>query len=63
MVANMKQYPGFAFPYNMLGVPIAAGLHRAFTGWLLSPMIAVLAMSLSSTSVVGNALPRRGPRA
>src|SRR3546814_4823929 len=55
-VANMKQNLGFAFAYNSLGVPIAAGVLYPFTGLLLSPMIAALAMSLSSVSVVGNAL-------
>src|SRR5690606_41543452 len=54
-VANMKQNLGFAFAYNALGVPIAAGVLYPFTGLLLSPMIAALAMSLSSVSVVGNA--------
>ncbi len=55
-IANMKQNLGFAFIYNALGVPLAAGLLFPFTGWLLSPMIAALAMSLSSVSVVTNAL-------
>ncbi|SFK92600.1 heavy metal translocating P-type ATPase [Lysobacter sp. cf310] len=55
-VANMKQNLAFAFLYNALGVPIAAGLLYPFTGSLLSPMIAALAMSLSSVSVVTNAL-------
>lgn len=61
-VANMKQNLGFAFIYNALGVPIAAGVLYPFTGILLSPMFAALAMSLSSASVVFNALRLRGSR-
>ena len=55
-VSNMHQNLGFAFFYNALGVPIAAGALYPVFGLLLSPMIAALAMSLSSVSVVGNAL-------
>jgi Cu+-exporting ATPase len=59
-VANMKQNLAFAFVYNALGVPLAAGALYTFTGWLLSPMFAALAMSLSSASVITNALRLRG---
>jgi Cu+-exporting ATPase len=55
-IANMKQNLAFAFVYNALGIPIAAGVLYPFTGLLLSPMIAALAMSLSSASVIMNAL-------
>ena len=55
-VRNMKQNLGFAFLYNALGVPVAAGLLYPLFGWFMSPMLAALAMSLSSVSVVANAL-------
>ena len=55
----MKQNLAFAFLYNALGVPLAAGLLYPTFGLLLSPMIAALAMSLSSVSVVANALRLR----
>ncbi len=58
-VRNMKQNLGFAFIYNALGVPLAAGVLYPMTGLLLSPMIAALAMSLSSASVITNALRLR----
>jgi Cu+-exporting ATPase len=56
---NIKQNLFFAFAYNALGVPIAAGLLYPVTGILLSPMIAAAAMSLSSVSVISNALRLR----
>ncbi len=61
-VANMRQNLGFAFLYNALGVPVAAGVLYPVFGVLLSPMLAALAMSLSSVSVVANALRLRSPR-
>jgi P-type Cu+ transporter len=62
-VRNMRQNLTFAFMYNATGVPIAAGVLFPWTGLLLSPLIAALAMSLSSVSVVGNALRLRAARA
>ncbi|HBG52447.1 MAG TPA: hypothetical protein DDW89_11640, partial [Gammaproteobacteria bacterium] len=53
---NIRQNLFFAFVYNSLGVPIAAGLLYPFFGLLLSPMLAAAAMSLSSVSVITNAL-------
>lgn len=59
-IRNIRQNLVFAFGYNALGVPIAAGVLYPFFGLLLSPMIAAAAMSLSSVSVIGNALRVRG---
>ncbi|MDB5855322.1 MAG: actP [Herminiimonas sp.] len=59
-VRNMRQNLAFAFVYNAFGIPLAAGVLYPFTGQLLSPMIAALAMSLSSVSVITNALRLRG---
>lgn len=61
-MSNIRQNLLFAFGYNALGVPIAAGLLYPTFGLLLSPMIASLAMSLSSVSVVGNALRLRNSK-
>jgi Cu+-exporting ATPase len=58
-MTNIRQNLFFAFIYNVLGVPIAAGVFYPFFGLLLSPMIAAAAMSLSSISVIGNALRLR----
>ena len=58
-LANIKQNLGFAFLYNVLGVPVAAGVLYPLTGTLLSPMLAAAAMSLSSVSVIANALRLR----
>ncbi len=62
VMRNIRQNLFFAFAYNSLGVPIAAGILYPFFGLLLSPIIAAAAMSLSSVSVIGNALRLRGVR-
>ena len=58
-MANIRQNLFFAFVYNSLGVPIAAGVLYPVFGLLLSPIIAAAAMSFSSVSVIGNALRLR----
>src|SRR5213078_3442272 len=58
-IRNIKQNLLFAFLYNALGIPIAAGALYPFFGWLLSPMLASAAMSFSSVSVIANALRLR----
>ncbi|MEO7433683.1 MAG: heavy metal translocating P-type ATPase [Dokdonella sp.] len=61
-VRNIHQNLIFAFLYNLLGIPVAAGVLYPFFGWLLSPLIAAAAMSLSSVSVISNALRLRSAR-
>jgi Cu+-exporting ATPase len=62
IMRNIKQNLFFAFVYNALGVPLAAGVLYPVTGLLLSPIVAAAAMSLSSVSVIGNALRLRAVR-
>ena len=59
-LSNIRQNLFFAFAYNALGVPLAAGLLYPVFGLVLSPMIAAAAMSFSSVSVIANALRLRG---
>jgi len=56
VMSNIRQNLFFAFIYNALGIPIAAGILYSFLGLLLNPMIAGAAMSVSSVSVIANAL-------
>jgi len=58
-IGNIRQNLAFAFLYNALGIPIAAGVFYPLFGWLLSPMLASAAMSFSSVSVIANALRLR----
>jgi len=59
-IANIRQNLFLAFVYNAIGVPVAAGVLYPFTGWLISPIWASAAMTLSSLSVITNALRLRG---
>jgi Cu+-exporting ATPase len=59
VLRNIRQNLFWAFFYNLLGVPLAAGVFQAWPGWTLPPMFAAVAMSLSSLSVVANALRLR----
>jgi Cu+-exporting ATPase len=61
-LANIRQNLFWAFFYNALGIPVAAGVLYPWLGWLLSPMVAAAAMSLSSVTVITNALRLRGAR-
>jgi Cu+-exporting ATPase len=61
-MGNIRQNLFFAFAYNVLGIPLAGGVLYPAFGLLLSPMVASAAMSLSSVSVIGNALRLRAVR-
>ena len=61
-MGNIRENLFLAFAYNALAIPLAAGVFYPAFGWLLSPMIAAAAMSLSSVSVIGNALRLRRAR-
>ena len=63
MMSNIRQNLFFAFLYNALGIPIAAGVLFPIAGVLMSPILAGVAMSFSSVSVIGNALRLRGIKA
>jgi Cu+-exporting ATPase len=62
VMRNIRQNLVFAFAYNAIGIPLAAGVLYPVFGIMLSPMVAALAMSLSSVSVIGNALRLRAAR-
>jgi P-type Cu+ transporter len=61
-MSNIRQNLGFAFAYNVAGIPIAAGVLYPAFGILLSPILAAAAMALSSVSVISNALRLRNTR-
>lgn len=61
-MGNIRQNLLFAFGYNVIGIPVAAGVLYPAFGWMLSPALAALAMALSSVSVIANALRLRSVR-
>jgi Cu+-exporting ATPase len=61
-MVNIRENLGFAFVYKVIGIPLAAGAYYPTFGILLSPIVAALAMSLSSVSVIGNALRLQAAR-